>query len=86
MVIGDVGPFHHCRGLAAPIGRIGCVAMALVTGHLVLLALLCVWRLVHVVGAALWEGVRPHVVAFGSASAFAFFGWLRRGLGLPPET
>ncbi len=76
--------FHHCRGLAAPIGRVGCVAMA--TGHLVLLVLLFVWRLVYVVGAALWEGVRPHVVAFGSASAFAFFGWLRRRLGLPPET
>jgi hypothetical protein len=77
--------FHHCGGLAAPIGRVGFVAMALVTGHLVLLALLFIWRLVYVVGVALWEGVRPRVVAFGSAFAFAFFGWLRRRLGLPPE-
>ena len=45
--------FHHCIGLAAPIGRVGCVAMALVTGHIVLLALLLVWRLVYVVGVAL---------------------------------
>jgi hypothetical protein len=78
--------FNHCRGLAAPIGRVACAAMVLVTGHLVLLALLFVWRLVYVVVGALWEGVRPHVVSFGSASAFAFFGWLRRRLGLPPET
>ncbi len=60
--------------------------MALVTGHLVLLALLFVGRFAYVVGFALWEGVRPHVVAFGSASALAFFGWLRCRLGLPPET
>lgn len=33
-----------------------------------------------------WEGIRLRVVAFGSASAFAFFGWLRRKVGLPPET
>jgi hypothetical protein len=78
---------HHCRELATPIGRVGFVAMALVTGHVVLLALLVVWRrLVCVVGGALWEGIRPHVVAFGSTSASAFFGWLRGRLGLSPET
>lgn len=76
---------QHCRGLAAPVGRVTFVAMALVTGHLALLALLFVWRLLSVAGVALWEGVRPRVVAFGSASGFAFFGWLRRKLGLPPD-
>jgi hypothetical protein len=76
---------HHCRALAHPLGRVGLVAMALVTGHLVLLALILLWGPVHVVGVALWEGIRPRVVAFGSASSFAFFGWLRCKLRLPPE-
>lgn len=77
---------HHCRELATPIGRVAFDATAFVTGHVVLLTLLVVWRLVCVVGGALWEGIRPHIVAFGSTSASTFFGWLRRELGLPPET
>ena len=66
-------------------GRAGAVVVALLTGHLLLLALLILYVAVRGTGVALWEGIRPRVVAFGSVSAFAFFDWLRSKLGLPPE-
>jgi hypothetical protein len=78
--------FHHCRGLAAPVGRLGSVVLALLTGHLVVFVALFVCCALHAIGAALWEGIRPRVVAFGSASALVFFDWVRRKIGLPPET
>jgi EamA domain-containing membrane protein RarD len=76
---------HHYIRLATHIGRAGAVVLALLTGHLMLLALLFVYSALRGVGLALWEGIRPHVVAFGSACGFAFFGRLRQKLGLPPE-
>jgi hypothetical protein len=76
---------HECTRLAAPIGRTGAITFAILTGHLELVALLVGCAVMRSFGGALWEGIRPHVVTFGSASASAFFGWLRRKMRLPPE-
>jgi EamA domain-containing membrane protein RarD len=37
------------------------------------------------IAVALWQGARPHVVAFGGDACFAALGAFRRRLGLPPE-
>jgi len=61
-----------------PLGRISwppsvgasTLSSAPLTGHFLLLALLILYVAVRGMGVALWEGIRPRVVAFGSVSAF----------------
>jgi hypothetical protein len=72
---------HSYRRLATWFSRATSICLVVLTHH----PSLIVPVLLYVVGAALWEGIRPEVVKFAAAAASAFFAWLRRTLHLPPD-
>jgi transposase-like protein len=73
--VGMANLFKQCRGL---------VGLALAAQNRALLVILVIYWTMGPPTTALWEGIRPEVVAFARDGAYALFSWLRRKWAAQP--